>query len=218
MLAGEDMSAQVISRMAESLEAECDMPLGMVVGGGASARRYIDVARELGLDEAGLDHLGIQLTRANAWLLVSAFGERAFPRPAEDFEEAALALRSYDRVCMGGTHPGHTTDAVAAMLAERVKADRLVIVTNVDGVFTADPRQDPGAELLERLTPAELTAIVGSRRQAGSSGVVDPLAAQMLQRSQFSAAVVNGDDPANVAAAINGQAFKGSSIEPEDTT
>lgn len=215
MLAGEDMSAGTFTQLSDQLERSCDMPLGMVVGGGASARKYIKVARELGLDEAGLDHLGIQITRANAWLLVSAFGERAYPRPAEDFEEAALALRSYDRVCMGGTHPGHTTDAVAAMLAERVHADRLVIVTNVDGVYTADPRTDPDAKLVEHLTPTELLAIVGGARKAGSSGVVDPLAAQMLERSQLQARVVGGDDPANVAAAINGEPFKGSTVESE---
>ncbi|MDX1612486.1 MAG: UMP kinase, partial [Candidatus Thermoplasmatota archaeon] len=142
-----------------------------------------------------------------------AFGARAFPRPAADFEEAALALRSFDRVCMGGTHPGHTTDAVGAMLAERVHAERLVIVTNVDGVYTSDPNKDPDAERVEQLTPDELLKIVGGARQAGSSGVVDPLAAQLLGRSHLPAAVVGGSDALNVARAINGEDFVGTRVE-----
>ncbi len=213
VLAGEPLEPDGFSRLAAKLAERAADPLGLVVGGGASARRYIDAGRELGLDEAGLDHLGIQLTRANAWLLLAAFGENAYPQPATDFEEAALALRSYTRVCMGGTHPGHTTDAVAAMLSERVHAQRLVIVTNVDGVYSADPTEDPSAELLETVTPTELIHLSGTAREAGSKTIVDPLAAQVVRRSGIPLAVVGGDDLDNVADAVEGKAFKGTRVE-----
>lgn len=200
-------------RYADVLRQSCPMPLGLVVGGGFPARRYIEAARRLQLDEAGLDHLGIAVTRANAWLLVAALGAEAYPRPAHDFEEAALALRSYPRVVMGGTHPGHTTDAVAAMLAERVRAERLVIVTNVDGVYTADPKVDPKAQLLVTVSARQLVELAGTNRSAGSTGVMDPLAAQIVQRARIETRVVNGSDPGNVAKAIAGKAFKGTTVE-----
>ena len=42
---------------------------------------------------------------------------------------------------MGGTEPAHSTDAVAAILAEYVKADILVNLTSVDGMYTKDPNK-----------------------------------------------------------------------------
>lgn len=215
VLAGEDLSAERFSRLTDRLDAHLDRPLGLVVGGGAAARRYIATGRELGLDESGLDELGITLTRANAWLLIAAFGERAYPKPAEGFEEAALALGSYPRVCMGGTHPGHTTDAVGAMLAERIRAERLVVVTNVDGVYTSDPAEDPKAERLDELTHGELVRLAGDAREAGSTTIVDPLAAQILQRSSMPGAVVSGESLDDVVGAAAGIGFDGTRIRTE---
>jgi uridylate kinase len=211
VLAGEQVKAPPIEAFASTLE-RIEAPLAIVVGGGAAARTYISAARELGLDESGLDELGIQLTRANARLLVAAFGDQAYPKPAEDFDEAATALRSYDRVCMGGTHPGHTTDAVAAMTAERLGAQRLVVVTNVDGVYTSDPKRDPDADRLDEISFSDLVGITGAGREAGHSAVVDPLAAQIIQRSGIETRVVDGDDQANVASAVDGVAFEGTTV------
>lgn len=212
VLADEPLSAAPFRALADRLDERVAPPLGLVVGGGAAARSYIEAGRELGLDETGLDRVGITLTRANAWLLAAAFGQEAYPEPAETFEEAARALRSYDRVCMGGTHAGHTTDAVAAMLAERLDAERLVVVTNVDGVYTADPAEDPKAERLDQVAHAELVRLAGDAREAGSTTVVDPLAAQVLQRSSLPGAVVGGEDLDNVARAVEGEGFEGTRV------
>lgn len=214
VVAGEQVKAAPVEALASTLDG-IEAPLAIVVGGGAPTRRYIDAARELGLDEAGLDELGITVTRANARLLIAAFGDRAYPRPAENFDEALQALRTHDRVCMGGTHPGHTTDAVAAMTAERLGADRLVVVTNVDGVYTSDPKADPDAERLDELTFADLVDLTGAGREAGHSAVIDPLAAQIIQRSSIETRVVGGDDQANVADAVKGTDFDGSRVVAE---
>lgn len=214
VLANQPLTPDAFQNLAESLDQAHEDPLGLVTGGGHAARTYIDTARQLGLDETGLDEVGITLTRANAWLLIAAFHNNVYPRPAETFHEAALALRAYPRVCMGGTHPGHTTDAVGAMLAERLDAQRLIIVTNVDGVYTADPNQDPKATRLETITHTELVRLSGDAREAGSTTIVDPLAAQILQRSRMPAAVVTGNDLDNLADAVNDDAFDGTRIEP----
>ena len=57
---------------------------------------------------------------------------------------------------MGGVAPGQTTDAVAALLAEYVRADRLIIPTSVDGVYTADPEKDPTATKFHDITYDEV--------------------------------------------------------------
>ena len=51
----------------------------VVVGGGGEARRYINAARSMDIDEATSDELGILITRINASLLMWALGEDAYP-------------------------------------------------------------------------------------------------------------------------------------------
>ena len=211
MIAPDEVDAGPVDELATVLDDKVQAPMAVVVGGGAAARDYIGAARELGLDEAGLDELGVQITRANAWLMIAGF-RQAYPEPAEDFREAMSALQDYDRVCMGGTHPGHTTDAVAAMLTERLEAQRLAVVTNVDGVYTSDPNRDPEADRLDEISFSDLVGITGAGREAGHSAVVDPLAAQIIQRSGIETRVVGGDDEDNVARAVDGAGFEGTKV------
>jgi uridylate kinase len=184
-----------------------------VVGGGAVARRYIEAARALGEEESTLDDLGIAITRANARVLLAALPS-AFPRPPATLDEAAACLRTHRIVVMGGTHPGHTTDAVAAMAAEKSGAFRLVIATNVDGVYEADPRKNPRAKRLPRLSAEELVRITFEGfGPAGSTGVVDPLGARIIARSGIPCAIVNGRDLKALEAALEGRDdFHGSFI------
>ena len=186
-----------------------------VVGGGAPARTYIQGARSLGAGETTLDELGIAITRCNARVLLAALPE-AYPTPPTGFDEAVLASRSFPVVVMGGTHPGHTTDAVTVMLGDAARAKRVVIATNVDGVYTADPRKDPTAKHLPRLSADELVRIcsVGDAR-AGGTGVVDALGAKMIARSGIETAVVLGTDLKALEAALLGRTdFHGTLVTP----
>lgn len=186
-----------------------------VVGGGSTARRYIEAARALGEHEAALDDLGIGITRANARVLLAALPE-ACPAIPTGLVEAVTASRSYPVVLMGGTHPGHTTDAVAAMLAEYARAARLVIATNVDGVYDSDPKANPNAKFLSRIAAADLVKLViGGPQRAGSAGVVDPLAGKIIARARIPTMVVNGNKHDDLAKALAGKPFHGTVVEPE---
>jgi uridylate kinase len=186
-----------------------------VVGGGSTARRYIEAARALGEHEAALDDLGIAITRANARVLLAALPE-AYPTIPTSFVEAVGASKAYPLVLMGGTHPGHTTDAVTAMLAEYARATRLVIATNVDGVYDKDPRGDPSAKLQHRIAASDLVKLtIANPQKAGSAGVVDPLAAKLIQRCRIPTSVVNGNKHDELAKALAGKPFHGTVVEPE---
>jgi uridylate kinase len=184
-----------------------------VVGGGAVARSYIQGARQLGASETALDDIGIAVTRINARVLLAAL-PGAYPLPPRTFDEALLASHTFPVVVMGGTHAGHTTDAVTVMLGDKAQAKRIVIATNVDGVYTADPKKDASAKMLPRLTADELVKITsGGGVAAGSAGVIDPLGARMLQRSGIECAVVRGTDLKALEAALTGATeFHGSLI------
>jgi uridylate kinase len=188
-----------------------------VVGGGGVARKYIGTARELGASEYDLDALGIDVTRLNARLLVTALDSSATPEPAESHEAARASLRRGEVAVMGGTVPGHTTDAVSALLAEMVDADLLVYATSVPGVFSADPKKVDDAERYDRLTAAELVDVISTiETAAGSNAPVDLLAAKIIERSGLRAVVLDGSDPGRIAAAVAGDAFDGTEVVPNE--
>lgn len=186
--------------------------LAVVIGGGRIARNFIGLARELGADEVRCDEIGIAVTRINAMILSSAIKDCS-PVIPHDFRFAKLLLREYSKVVMGGTFPGHTTDATAALLAESLGADQLLIATSVDGVYSADPRKDDGAVRYDELTPEQLVEIVARNDvKAGSSSVVDLLASKIIQRSRIPTIIFEGT-PENVKKVLNGEKI-GTVIRP----
>jgi len=188
--------------------------LYVVVGGGPLARKYIGIARNLGGNEITLDGIGIASTRLNARLLITALGEFAYPSPVETYEEALVGAQKFPVVVMGGTHPGHTTDAVSVMLAEFIGADKFINATSVDGVYTADPAVDSSATKLDKLTPNKLIEITfQSAAQAGPHIVIDPLAARIIKRSGITTYVLHGRDLEALENAIIGKSFNGSIVE-----
>lgn len=185
----------------------------VVVGGGGEARRYIGEARKLGIDEATSDELGILVTRINASMLTWTLGEAAFRSVPEDYTEALLAAESGKIVVMGGVTPAQTTDAVSAVLAERTGADFLVNVTSVDGIYSEDPKTNPGAVKYENITPDELIDIIsGSGMEAGSNNVIDFVAAKVLKRSGIPLVVIDGRRPEKLKDALINGKFDGTIV------
>ncbi len=181
--------------------------LYIVVGGGKTARHYITAARVFCTDEQYLDTIGIAATRLNA-LLINAF----FKKPIPETIEAAAAMQP--PVIMGGTVPGHSTDAVAAMLARRMRADRLVIATDVDGIYERDPKRYPGAKKLDSIHIRELRAMAGDTwKKAGMNAVIDGIACRIIDEEKISTCVVNGKDVKMLENAIYGEEFNGTVVE-----
>jgi uridylate kinase len=187
--------------------------LYVVVGGGGAARDYIDVARALGIDEGTSDEIGILITRLNATILIAALGDTAYPKVAESHAEAKKFAESGKIVVMGGITPGQTTDAVAAVLAERAQADVFINVTSVDGIYSADPKKVQNATRYETLTPQQLLEIVGNiALTAGSNNVLDVVAARIVERSHIPLVVLDGRVPKNLSRAILTGKFTGTIV------
>jgi uridylate kinase len=187
--------------------------LFVVVGGGGEARRYIGVLRDLGIDEGTSDEIGILITRLNATILISALGEAAYPKVADSHAEAKKYGESGKIVIMGGITPGQTTDAVAAVLSERVGASVFINATSVDGIYSADPKKDPAATRFDVLTPKQLLDIVGSAGLgAGSNIVLDIVAARVVERSHIPLVVLDGREPKNLSNAILKGKFRGTVV------
>jgi uridylate kinase len=203
-----DALARLLARLARRA------PLLVTTGGGRPAREYIDLGRRLGLTEVELDELGIEVTRLHARLLAARLGAPVPAHPPASLREAVAALSHARVVVLGGTEPGHTTDGVAALLAARVRASRLVNATDVDGVYELDPRREPSARRHPELTWAQFRALLdrGAPGTAGQNFPFDRLGVETLARAGIPLRVVDGHDLGNLAAALEGRGFQGTTV------
>ena len=187
-----------------------------VTGGGSIARKYIAAARELGASEFVCDQIGIHVSRLNARVLTTALSDAAFPKIPESPDDLVASVGSDLIVVMGGLQPGQSTNAVAALAAELMRADLLVNATDVEGVYTADPQKDPNARKLDEVTPDHLTGILSMEGfKAGEYDLMDPLAIRIIKRSKIPAVIVDGRDPSNITKALSGKRI-GTRIVPSE--
>ena len=115
---------------------------------------------------------------------------------------------------MGGTNPGHTTDAVAIRFAISSGADKCIIATNVPKVFDSDPKSNPDAVPYDSLTHDQLLEIIGSSEhiRAGSSQIVDPIGAIDASESGLILNILDGRNVDLIREAIVGGDFKGTEV------
>ena len=160
----------VIGRLAdEIIEVQrAGIEIGVVIGGG-------NIFRGAGLAAAGMDrvtgdHMGMLATVINSLALRTSLGKIgvdavvlsaiAMPELCESFSQRqATAYMNEGKVVIfaGGTgNPFFTTDSAAALRAAEIGADALFKGTQVDGVYSADPKKEPAATRFERISHVEV--------------------------------------------------------------
>ena len=166
----------------------------LVTGGGITARHYIQIARGLGADEASLDNIGIEVSRLNARLLMVALGDLAFPQVPTNLAEVAIAASSGKIVVSGGLHPGQSTNATSALIAETVRAAKFLNTTDVNGIYDSDPKTNKNAKLFKRITINECLKILGNENSmAGTYELLDIVALKVIERSRISTVVIRSN-------------------------
>jgi len=176
-----------------------------VVGGGTLSRELIRTAKAMGLSEPDQDEVAISISRVMAQLLALGLGKSASLTVPTTIEDAADLLEKGKIVVMGGLKPGMTTDAVAAMLANRVKANLLVKATDQEGIYNCDPRKFPYARKLDLLSFNDLSKLFeANKHRAGIHQIVDPEAVRILQKKKIKTVIVNGFKPENILLAVQG--------------
>lgn len=180
--------------------------VAVVVGGGSLAREFIGIAKNLSLDMQAQDEIAISVSRLYAQLFLKKIGAAGCAKIALTLDDAAECLAQDKIVVMGGLKPGITTDAVAALVAERIKANLLVKGTDQDGVYNKDPRKHADAVKLDRLSFDDLPKIFEENvHKAGMHQIIDPEAVKVLKRNRLKLIVVNGFVPENILSAIKGE-------------
>ena len=191
--------------------------LGIVIGGGSPARYGINLAKNSISDSKRLDLIGIAATRLNATTIqqvLIANGLNVSEIIPNTTKEGKELLTNHNFVCMGGTTPGHTTDAVATRLAVDCEAQTCVIATDVPYVYDKDPHKFADATAMKSLNLAQLGKIcgVGQEFKPGQSAVIDPIAVSVAIEHSIEISVLDGKNIGILSDALSGKSFEGSKI------
>ncbi len=189
-----------------------DFSFFIIAGGGKTARRYQSAAQEIrgDLSRDDLDWIGIHATRLNAHLLRTLFREEAYPRVIKD--PASLPLVPAPIMIGAGTEPGWSTDYIATLAARSLGAHKLVNLTNIDFVYTGDPRTSADAVPIKKISWRDFRALVPPEWDPGLSSPFDPVAAREAQMLGLEVAVINGRKIDELGRYLRGKTFEGTVI------
>lgn len=166
----------------------------VVSGGGIIARHYVNLARSLGSDESSLDEMGIEISRLNAMLLSAALGDSVYPVIPSNLEEISIACQSGKIIVSGGLHPGQSTNATAALICEKIKADRFLNATDVDGIYDSDPKKNKKVKMFKEITIKKCLDLLNNEStQAGNYELMDIVAMKVIERSKIPTYVIKSD-------------------------
>jgi uridylate kinase len=182
--------------------------IGLVIGGGNIFRGVAGATK--GMDRVTADHMGMLATMINALALQDALEQHGVetrvmagidvPKVAESYiRRRAMRHMEKGRVVIFGAGTGNpyfSTDTAAALRANEIDAEVVMKATNVDGVYTADPKKDPAATKYERISFQEVLE--------KNLKVMDAAAISLCRDNQLPILVFNMMAPGNLMAAVRG--------------
>jgi uridylate kinase len=187
---------------------EMGVSLGVVIGGGNIVRGAL--ASQQGMDRVQADYMGMLATIINALAVQDLLEHKQVATrvmTAIRMEEIAepyirrRALRHMEKgrvvLFAGGTgNPYFSTDTAAALRAIEMGSEVVIKATKVNGIYTADPTQDPSAEFIPSITFQEVV-----QRELA---VMDAAAVSLCRENNLPIIVLNLEDQGAVSAAIRG--------------
>jgi uridylate kinase len=190
----------------------------LVIGGGNIFRGVSAAAG--GMDRAQADYIGMLATVMNALAMQSALEKRGVATRVQSAIPMASVCEPYIRrraerhmekgrvvIFAAGTgNPFFTTDTAAALRAAEMNCDALLKGTQVDGVYTADPRKVPTAERFEQLTYHDVLA--------RDLAVMDAAAISLARENGLPIIVFNIHAPGAFAQVMRGEGRFTTIVEP----
>ena len=188
----------------------------LCTGGGTRARHIYSVASELELPTGLLASLGGYVARQNARMLQMLLAKHGgIYMMQDDFEKLPLYFKMgcmpimtgmppfgyWEKPTKGGRIPEHRTDAGVFLTAEVLGVKRAIFVKDEDGLFTDDPKKNPKAEHIPRISAKELLA------KDLPDLVVERVVLEYLGRSRSCTElqIVNGTKRGQLTAALKGE-------------
>lgn len=196
----------------ELLEADEKRRFILVCGGGGPARVWQKAYRAVaggGADEQA-DWIGVMATRLNAQLVKAVMGEWC---PQDVVTDPTQVGPLVGRVLTAaGWKPGFSSDYDAVLLAERFQADGVINLSNIERVYTADPRLDPDAKPIDAISWADFRALVGDAWTPGKNAPFDPVASRHAAKIGLRVICAAGKNLDNLKKLLSGEPFVGTVI------
>jgi uridylate kinase len=207
---GAGLNFPVLEGLAEEIKSVHGLGAGLaLVVGGGNIIRGVSASRE-GLDRVSADYMGMLATVINALALQDVLekcGVDTRVMTAIRMESLAepyirrRAIRHLEKgrliIFAGGTgNPFFSTDTAGVLRALEIEAEVILKATNVDGIFTGDPRKDPSATFIPELTYQE--AIVKNY------AVMDANAFGLCKANQLPIVVFNINQPGAISRVLQG--------------
>ena len=188
---------------------EAGAEIGLVIGGG-NIVRGAQLSR-MGMERVGADYMGMLGTVINALALQDQLEKLDLETrvmTAIRMEELAepyirrRALRHLEQkrivIFAAGTgNPYFSTDTAAVLRAIQIKADVIIKATSVDGVYSADPKQDPTARRYESISYRDV--------MLEELRVMDQTAVTLSRENALPLIVLNAHRPGSVLRALRGE-------------
>jgi uridylate kinase len=185
----------------------------IIAGGGKTARQYQDAASAVGpMSSEDLDWLGLHATRLNGHLLRTIFRDIAYPVMITNPDEVLDVPDHYQIVIAAGYRPGCSTDLRAIQIAERLKATKVINLSNTDYVYTDNPHTNPDAVKIEDITWADFRRLIPDEWAPGLSAPFDPVAAKVAETDNIEVAQINGLALDHLEDYLSGRPFIGTRI------
>lgn len=185
----------------------------IICGGGGTCRIYNEgLRRVIKPTKSELDWLGIYTTHLNAQFVRLVFGKLAHPTIVGD--HAAFEVKRWKTsVVVGGGHkPGGSTDTNTILFAKKLGAKDVVNISNVDFLYTKDPRKFKDAKKITHISWKEYRGMMGDTWTPGMHVPFDPVASRLAQAAKMRVALL-GSDVKNLSNFFAGKVYKGSMIE-----
>jgi uridylate kinase len=181
----------------------------VVCGGGKVCREYQAIARGLKADDEQLDFIGIMATHLNASTFSACLGKFGHLIKWKSLKETMKEIKeNFGKKILvaGGYDVGTSSDYDATIFADWVKADLLINVTNVDGVYSDDPKKNPYAKKYDRLSYDDFANIISKNVQApGEYRLFDLPAAKLIKKARIKTVFIDGNDPEEIIRAVEGK-------------
>jgi uridylate kinase len=183
----------------------------IITGGGKICRRYQEAAKQISdISNDDLDWIGIASLRLNAELLRTIFGEHAHEKVINNLSEDFPFNKS---IVIGAAYePGQSTDWDAVQGAKNINAKRIINLSNIDHVYDSDPKINPNAKKIEKVSWSEYRKLIPSEWNPGLNSPFDPIASKIAEEGGIEVIIMNGKPIDNLAKCLNGEKFLGTVI------
>lgn len=183
----------------------------IICGGGKTARKYQNAAKSLSqISNEDLDWIGIHATRINAHLMLSVLrkyaNKKIVKNPASGFNFEKNVIIA------AGWKPGFSTDYDAVLIAKKLKARRVVNLSNIKCVYDKDPNKFKSAKPIRHISWADFRKLLPAKWDPGLNAPFDPIASREAQRTCLEVAILDGKNIKNFRNYIEGKAFEGTII------